>query len=307
MPTTEAVAQSLDTKEKIKRLDLPGVAIVMAALILFILAFTQAPEKGWSSAIFIAPLVVAFALFAAFFTWEHFLPRGFALIPHDMWHYPNLGPLVLQAFSVFGWVATIVSATHGYSCATLTPQQLRLATYFQEVQHHSAILSAARLLPMGIIAIVVGTMIQVFPVLVLRPKFVQPIASILAFVGTILFVFSDGGWGKDYWRFIFPAEIIGTGAAMIVFIGMQTSIIQSFPLENAGTGGSVAQIIFQIGGVVGIAVQAGFLTGKGLEDWKSSSDSFWFSGALILFTGLVFGLWYKQEKAPVHDGPAVAV
>jgi hypothetical protein len=42
---------------------------------------------------------------------------------------------------------------------------------------------------------------------------------------------------------------------MIVFIGMNTMIIQSFPLEFAGVGGSFANVIFQVGGVIGIAIQ----------------------------------------------------
>lgn len=32
---------------------------------------------------------------------------------------------------------------------------------------------------------------------------------------------------------------------MLVFIGMNTSIIQSFPLEFAGVGGAFSQVLFQ--------------------------------------------------------------
>lgn len=96
---------------------------------------------------------------------------------------------------------------------------------------------------------------------------------------------------------------------MIVFIGMNTMIIQSFPLEYAGVGGSFANVIFQIGGVIGIAVQAGLIaTGDGsLEDWTGSQNGYFFTSGYILFTGLVFVLWYRQEKMPVREGPVVAV
>jgi hypothetical protein len=49
-------------------------------------------------------------------------------------------------------------------------------------------------------------------------------------------------------------------------------------------------------------------TGDGtIEDWTGSKNSYFFTGGYILFTGLVFVLWYRQSKAPKHDGAIVAV
>jgi hypothetical protein len=105
-----------------------------------------------------------------------------------------------------------------------------------------------------------------------------------------------------------PSQIIGTAGGMIVFIGMNTSIIQAFPLQYAGIGGSFANIIFQVGGVIGIAVQSGLLgTGNGtIQDWEGSKNSYFFTGAYIMLTGLIFLVWYKPSKAPVVTGPVVA-
>ncbi|WVQ85871.1 hypothetical protein IAT38_008039 [Cryptococcus sp. DSM 104549] len=294
MPKTEAVAEDLPGAAKFKRMDLGGVLILIACLVLFILGFTQATVDGWDSAIFIAPFVISIALFVAFIIWEHFMPRGYSLLPHDIWSFPNIFPLILQASAIFMW----------FACA-----QLRLATYFQDALHNSAILSAVKILPMGITALVVGTSTQVFPWLITRPHFVQPVSSALCLAGSLLFAFSDGGHGKDYWRFLFPGQIIGTAGGMIIFIGMNTSIIQAFPLEFAGIGGSFANIIFQVGGVIGISVQAGLLaTGDGtLEDWTGSKNSYFFTGAYIMATGIIFLVWYRQDKMPKHEGPVVAV
>jgi hypothetical protein len=75
-----------------------------------------------------------------------------------------------------------------------------------------------------------------------------------------------------------------------MFIAINTNMIQSFPIEFAGVGGSVAQITFQIGGVIGVAVQSGLdSTGTGLADWKGTQAGFWFSGALTLAAGIMFG------------------
>ena len=293
MPKTEAVAQSLPGWEKVKRMDLGGVAILIACLVLFILGFTQAPSQGWNSAIFIAPLVVSIVLLVVFLVWERWMPRGYSLLPHDIWSYPNIFPLILQASAIFMW----------FACA-----QLRIATYFQDALHNSAILSAVKLLPMGITALVVGTLTQAAPWLITRPRYVQPVSSALCFAGSMLFAFSGGGHGSDYWRYMFPGQIIGTAGGMIVFIGMNTAIIQSFPVEFAGVGGSFANILFQVGGVIGIAVQAGLIsTGDGtIEDWTGSANSYYFTSAYIMATGIIFVLWYRQEKMPHHEGPVVA-
>ncbi|OWZ61110.1 hypothetical protein AYX15_06664 [Cryptococcus neoformans] len=143
----------------------------------------------------------------------------------------------------------------------------------------------------------------------MRPRYVQPVASALCLAGSLLFAFSDGGPGDKYWRFLFPGQVIGTAGAMIVFVGMNTSIIQAFPLEFAGVGGSFANIIFQIGGVIGIAVQDG-LVGTGPDaatSWTGSRNSYFFTGGYIMATGLVFVVWYRQKLMPKLEGPVAAV
>ncbi|OWZ61109.1 hypothetical protein AYX15_06663, partial [Cryptococcus neoformans] len=127
MPQTEATAEDLPGAAKLKRMDIVGVLLLIACLVLFILGFTQAATDGWNSAIFIAPLIISVFLLAAFLVWEHYMPRGYSLLPHDIWSFPNIFPLIFQASAVFMWMA----------CA-----QLRLATFFQETLHDSAIMAA---------------------------------------------------------------------------------------------------------------------------------------------------------------------
>ncbi|EIW69864.1 hypothetical protein TREMEDRAFT_68333 [Tremella mesenterica DSM 1558] len=293
MPRTSAVAEDLPGSEKWKRMDLVGVSLLIAILVLFILGFTQAPIEGWKSAIFIAPLVISIVLLPVFLFWEKWVKRGYSLLPHDLWQYPNILPLVIQASGIFMWFAT---------------GQLRIATYFQLALHNSAILTAVKLLPMGLTALVVGVLTQVFPFLITKPRFIQPIASALCFCGSMLWAFSGGGAGDNYWKYMFTGQIIGTAGGMIVFIGMNTLIIQAFPIEFAGVGGSFANVIFQVGAVIGIAVQAGLLgTGDGtIQDWTGSKNSYFFTSAYIMLTGLIFVLWYRPEKMPHHEGPVVA-
>lgn len=207
MPRIKAVAEDLPSTEKWKRMDLPGVAIIVVSLILFILGFTQAPTQGWKAPIFIAPLIISVFLMAAFLFYERKLPRGYSLLPHDIWTFPNIFPLIIQGSSIFLW----------FACA-----QLRIATFFQEVNHNSPILTAVKILPMGISALVAGGLSQAIPKLITRPRWVMPIASTMCFAGSMLFAYSNGGaTSKDYWRYIFPGEIISTLGGMTVFISMK--------------------------------------------------------------------------------------
>jgi hypothetical protein len=202
-------------------MDLPGVGMMIASLILFVYGFTQAPMVGWNSATFIAPFVVSVVLAAGFIVYERFLPIGYSLLPHGLWSYPNIFPLMLQGKSYSLSMLMLASAIFMW----MATAQLRLATYFQSANGDTPIMAAVRLLPMGVTALVVGTLTQFFPWLITRPRYVQPIASLLTGAGSLLFAFSGGGHGNDYWRYLFPGQIIGTGGGMLIFIGKSILIL----------------------------------------------------------------------------------
>ena len=89
---------------------------------------------------------------------------------------------------------------------------------------------------------------------------------------------------------------------------MNTMLIQSFPLEYAAVGGATAQMVFQVAGVCGVGIQAGLLsTGDGtVEDWTGSRNGYFFTSAYILLTGIVFFIFYRQDRMPKREGPVVA-
>ncbi|WWC63441.1 uncharacterized protein I303_106043 [Kwoniella dejecticola CBS 10117] len=283
MPPTKAVASSLSSKDKIKRLDLIGVVLLLSALVLFILGFTQAESKGWSSAIFLAPFLVSLAMFGVFVFWEARLEEGFGLLPKGIWRFPNIFPLILMAIGINMWFNTA---------------QLRISTYFQDVLGISPILTGVKLLPMGITVVVVGALTHPFPFLILKPRLVLPVCTLACLVGSLLFAFSDGGDGMNYWKFIFPGMIIGVAGGIIGYIAANTCIIQAFPISYAGISGSFANVVFQVGGVVGVAIQSGLLnTGNGtIEDWTGSRNSYFFSGSFVILGGLVMLVFFREKR-----------
>jgi hypothetical protein len=55
----------------LRRLDIPGVLLITAGLLLFILGLTQGTVLGWKDSEFIAPFTLSIAMFLGFFAWEY--------------------------------------------------------------------------------------------------------------------------------------------------------------------------------------------------------------------------------------------
>jgi hypothetical protein len=110
-----------------------------------------------------------------------------------------------------------------------------------------------------------------------------PLTSVII-AAEILQIYSDGGHGKDYWRYCFPAlsessmlgasklaltPVLGSAGAMIAYFASAINLISYCPPEMAGVAGAWTQVLAQVGGAVALAVQAGLQTN--LVDWRESS------------------------------------
>ncbi len=93
---------------------------------------------------------------------------------------------------------------------------------------------------------------------------------------------------------------------MVIYVVMNTNLIQTFPQEFAGVAGSFVQVLFQVGAALGNAAQAGFLgshkdadaQGAALADWKRSRDSFFFTSAVIAASGIAFAVLFRHDRMP---------
>lgn len=101
LPRVTPVVRRMRGVDKWKRMDILGSDLLLATLVFFMLAWTQVETAGWGNALFIAPLTVSLCILPFFFLWESKLPIGFSLLPHDLWRFPNIGPLVLAALTIF--------------------------------------------------------------------------------------------------------------------------------------------------------------------------------------------------------------
>ena len=82
-----------DTK---RSLDLPGVGILTAALILFVYAISDGNARGWSSPLIIATLVPSAILLIVFFLVERYIRDP--AVPPRTWRIRNFTPLFIYAW-----------------------------------------------------------------------------------------------------------------------------------------------------------------------------------------------------------------
>ncbi|OCF33013.1 efflux protein EncT [Kwoniella heveanensis BCC8398] len=272
-----------------RRMDVPGVILMMGALICFILSLTQGPIDGWGSASFIAPFIISFPLGIGFFFWESRIPPKTAVLPSSIWKITNIIILSIAVLIGFPFWAT---------------SQIAYSTWWQEVYGWSPLHVAAAMLPQGLVCLVAAAFAQLFPQVITKPRITIPVAGVLIIVGEILQVFSDGGPGKHYWKFCFPAFLLGSFGAMIGFFASAINVITYCPPEMAGVAGAWTNVIAQIGGAVTLAVQAG-MQGTGFVTWEKSVARTWYF--MIAWTALIaiqFVVFYKEPMTPEEEHDA---
>ncbi|WVW83145.1 hypothetical protein I302_105163 [Kwoniella bestiolae CBS 10118] len=272
-----------------KRLDIIGVLIMMGALITFILALTQGPIDGWGSASFIAPFVLSFPLAIGFFFWESKIPPKSAVLPSSVWAITNI---------------VIASLAVGIAFPFWATSQLLYATWFQQVFRWTPIHVAAAMLPQGITGLLIGGLTQAVPQIITKPRWSMAIGGILIIVAELLQVFSDGGAGKDYWKYCFPAFILGSAGAVVTYFASAINLIAYCPPEMAGVAGAWTQVIAQIAGAITLAVQASF-EGSGQGDWKLvGRRSFYFQIAWTAMLVIQYLVFYKNPGTPEEEHDA---
>jgi hypothetical protein len=182
--------------------------------VLLIFSVTSGSNAGWASAEVLAPLVISFAMFVAFFFYETRIPIEHAAVyvtlfivsnltypffrPPHTWFYPNFTILFFVAFIPSVWNATVSNL---------------FISLWQTTFHWSALSTAVHILPTGIVCFLISFTSGVAKRL--DPKWLILVAQVVALAGTILFQFANTQ--DKYWPFVFPGLILGSGGAMMCY------------------------------------------------------------------------------------------
>ncbi|PCH34679.1 MFS general substrate transporter, partial [Wolfiporia cocos MD-104 SS10] len=267
-----------------KSLDLVGVSILTAALILFIFAITSGSSSGWASALVLAPLIISIFMIVGFFYYETLIPIYRAAVPPRTWFLPNFSVLFGTALLPYFWWTTIFTT---------------YTTLWQDVWHWEVISTAIHMIPIGVLAF---SMSFTGPLSrKINPRWIILTGEGLLVVATILLAFADGP--QRYWPFIFPAFVLGSAGAMLVYTHTNIAIFRTSPTSMAGTVGAIFNGALQLGSAIGIAAVGSIESsvqeahgGEIASGYAGQAAAYWF---LLGIVGLEFCgmlLFYRTSR-----------
>ncbi|KAG1745540.1 MFS general substrate transporter [Suillus paluster] len=280
--TKPAVRKSGITK--FKSLDVTGISILTAAIILFIFAVTSGSTAGWGSAMTLAPLIISFAMISGFFYWETLLPTEYAAVPSSTWFIPNFSVLFGTALLPYFWWANVFTT---------------YVSLWQDIYQWSPMSSAVRMLPIGITAFLFSFANRWTGVI--SAKWLILLGAVMMMAALMLFAFADGP--DKYWPLVFPGFIVGSAGAMLIHMSANIAIFRATPPSIAGTVGAMFNCGLQLGSAIGLAavssIQASLQQKDGgPSNYEGQSAGFWFMLACICVAALAVLVFYRVDVAP---------
>ena len=225
--------------DKLRKLDIIGSIILVAGMILVVFAFESATE-GWSTARFIAPLIIGLVMMIFFPVYEAYIAeRVFGydpLVPAYVWKFKNLTAICTVAASQFAAVYVV------FLTAVLQTENINGTSPIA-----TSVKFIALTVSFGICAMFGGVTFGKFSVMYLIIS--SPIALI---VGSVLF--SRIAATSSYWRFFFPGDIfiaMGGGLSVSTIFNLATN---SAPLDHQGLVSGMISATGQMGTSIGLSV-----------------------------------------------------
>jgi len=288
-PKTSAIEKA----KRFQRLDIFGVGLVTAALILFVFAITSGASTGWGQARAIAPLVISIVSMAGFFVYEAYLPEHLAAVPPKTWKYENFGILIATALLPYMWWGCVQSL---YSWV------------WQEVYGWKPIISAVHFLPLSLVG-VPGTVLATILQQKFRLKWVMFMGECIAIVGTVLLPFANTR--ERYFRFAFPGTMIGSLGVLITFVTSNVAVFAATPPEAAGVVAAIFNSSVQLGCAAGIAIVTSIQTSiqashGGPTSFVGRADGFWFLFTAVCTLTVSLLVFMKDTIPPLTKGQPAA-
>ncbi|KZO93085.1 MFS general substrate transporter [Calocera viscosa TUFC12733] len=284
------VAEGGNRRQKKKKggLDFVGVSLITITLILFVFGLTSGPTAGWRTAQVWAPLVLSFALIPGFVFWEAHIPEHDAALPPAMWFYPNFAVLFAVAILPFAWwVASFISFTE----------------LWQGPYGLTAVETAIRFLPLGVSTGLIITLLAILPE-AKHPKRHILGGFVLLITGSLLLPFARGL--ENYWRFLFPAWVIGSVGNSIVLVNCSVAIFRTTPKDRSGITGAALNSALQLGCVLSVAAVTGITASVNQREpddpYNGISASFWWLlGCVVVEATIVTVLYRERDETRVEE------
>ncbi|KAF8509048.1 MFS general substrate transporter [Gautieria morchelliformis] len=273
-----------------KKMDVPGVFLLTASIILLIFSLSQAPITGWGTPRVLTPLIISIIGMIAFFTWQTRLKEAHALIPTRMWFIPNFLILVCVSF-----------CTQIY----LTGPILIFGAYWPASYGWSPLTVGLHALPMGLTSTIVCVLLP-RQILQLPPRYALIGANCMSGLFSILMIFAST---RDrYWGFVLPSMILITIGSAAAYMISNVGIITSVPADQVGVAAAIFSAAQQVGGAINVAIISTILAQvqniHPYPSYKAPSSALWFLVALGVMLAAMVLIFFKPEKKglPMEQG-----
>lgn len=256
---------------------------MLAAILLLITGLTLGAANGWRTLSFLVPFLLSIITFPLVFLWEARLPFDYALLPPSVWRIPNFTTLIIFSLYLYSW-----------HCFAYLP----LIQVYVDVNGESSILAAVRTTPARLAAMVASICLTIYPRFVAHLRRSIVIGMLGAAGALVLFALSDGATGLNYWKFVFPGGIIGSGGLIVLETSTSVGIMMAVPPEMAGVAGAIFQVACQVGQVVTLSIQGALLTIQPGDygNWVNVRTLFIFGAAWGLVWLAGFLVFYRPVK-----------
>lgn len=265
-----------------QRIDVLGVVLSGASVLLLVHAIVRANDEGWGSFPIIAELVGGTALMAVFLLWQ--------------WHAKApIVPLRLfrdRSFSLTNLVG------FGFSFGTFGAVFI-LIQYMQVVQGANPLEAAVRTTPWTLAPMVVAPL----------AGFIAPrvgtrmlmVVGLLLQGGALLWLGATMGVDTPYAEMVAPFLLAGIGMGL-VFAPSATALLASLGIVDHAKASGVNSTIRELGVALGTAVLTAIFTGAGGELvptlYVDAARPAIVTGAAVVLATAVAALWLPAGRAP---------
>ena len=249
------------------KFDLPGAALITAAVLLLVYTVVDAQQAGWGSARTDGSFAAVAVLGAVFAVVE--TRSTHPLVPFAIFRSPPLRRAQVGAVTLFGSYVSF---------------QFLLTQYLQSLAHWSAISTALAFLPAGAIVLVVSLRVAG-----LLDRFGAGGLVVAAFTALVAgyAVFLRAGVRPDYPGVMLPSVILLGAAFGFGFSALTVAATSGVRNEQQGLAASLWQTSFQVGGAVVLAVVTAVVDAGGAGTLSSPAATVSaYRPALYLITGV---------------------
>lgn len=258
------------------KIDIVGACLGLSGLLLFNIAWSQAPSVGWLSTSSISILIVSVAIFASFLVWEHRVASD-PIMPLNIFRAPTF--LAMIVVVLFSYMAFGIALWY-----SITWQQI--------LRELSVLQIGLNFLPLGL-----GSTAAVGLAMYLLPRVEARLVMGIG-VGVVLgssLLLATMPMKQTYWAQVFPAMLLGGCCPDFVYLAAQVIASNSVKRKHLGIASSLVGTL----NLYGISLGLGFAGTIEVEVGKNSLRPGSPETSESLMSGFKAALYFSAALAAV--------